>query len=57
MVCAAAISNSRPPSVPKRATCGSKIELARCTETKNRPELGQTLTGQRPLSQGVVLPC
>ena len=43
----AAISNSRPPSVPNRATCGSKTELARCTETKNRPELGHPLTGQR----------
>ena len=37
-------SNSRPPSVPKRATCGSKTKLARCAETKNRPELGHPLS-------------
>ena len=36
--------NSRPPSVPNRATCGSKTELARCTETKNQPELGHPLS-------------
>ena len=41
---AAARSNSRPPSVPKKATCGSKTELARCAETKNRPELGHPLS-------------
>ena len=40
----AAIINFRPPSVPNRATCGSKTELARCTETKNRPELGHPLS-------------
>ena len=40
----AAIINSRPPSVPNRATCGSKTELARCTETKYRPELGHPLS-------------
>ena len=39
-----AIRNSRPPSVPKRATCGSKTELARCAETKNQPELGHPLS-------------
>ena len=41
---AAARSNSRPPSVPKRATCGGKTELARCAETKNEPELGHPLS-------------
>ena len=40
----AARSNSRPPSVPKRATCGSKNKLARCAEAKNRPELGHPLS-------------
>ena len=40
----AAIINNRPPSVPNRANCGSKIELARCTETKYRPELGHPLS-------------
>ena len=40
----AARSNSRPPSVPKRATCSSKTKLARCAETKTRPELGHPLS-------------
>ena len=51
----AAIINSRPPSVPNRATCGSKTELARCTETKIRPELGHPLSkrsqGTPPFSE------
>ena len=51
---AAAISNSRPPSVPKRATCGSKTELARCAETKNWPELGHLLS-KRSLSNAPFL--
>ena len=41
---AAARSNSRPPSDPKRATYGSKTKLARCTETNNRPELNHPLS-------------
>ena len=56
---AAAIINSRPPSVPNRATCGSKIELARCTETKNRPELGHPLSkrslGNAPFLRALFL--
>ena len=41
---AAARSNSRPHSVAKMATCGSKPELAHCAETKNEPELGHPLS-------------
>ena len=57
---AAVISNSGPPFVPKRATCGSKTELVRCAETKNRPELGQPLSklslGNAPFLRALFFP-
>ena len=45
--CRLLLADNRPPSVPNRANCGSKIELARCTDTKYRPELGHPLSKRR----------